>query len=189
MVCHLWSVSSRVFCVVRDYPPLGGEYFPSRAIGPELSLVIAEWDNRSNPGTFPNDKARNILPSPTSIDDYILGSGQDITSRIKPKRIVHIVVNVLGTKSEHMWNCGFAWNRNFKSFLITKTHFAICCLLKWGPGKGYKLLIMSNRMPKYYQWCRNSHSVFVTTAMLKMRFECIILKLINSHRTTKKLEQ
>lgn len=189
MVCHLWSVSSRVFCVVRDYPPLGGEYFPSRAIGPELSLVIAEWDNRSNPGTFPNDKARNILPSPTSIDDYILGSGQDITSRIKPKRIVHIVVNVLGTKSEHMWNCGFAWNRNFKSFLITKTNFAICCLLKWGPGKGYKLLIMSNRMPKYYQWCRNSHSVFVTTAMLKMRFECIILKLINSHRATKKLEQ
>lgn len=34
--------------------------------------------------------------------------------------------------------------------LITKTHFAICCLLKQRPGKGYKLLRMSNRKLKYY---------------------------------------
>jgi len=40
LICEFKGVTG--FCVVRDYPPLGGEYFSSRAIGPKLSLVIAE---------------------------------------------------------------------------------------------------------------------------------------------------
>lgn len=114
-------------CVVRDYPLPGREYFSSRAIEPELILVIAEWDNTSNQGLS------KIIFYNFNLSWWLyIRHWLKHNSSYKTKGIMHIVMSSVLNHS--ICEIGvFLEIEILRVFPFQECQglFAICCLLKW----------------------------------------------------------